>query len=105
MKIISKKRVGINTHEFMFESGCWVSVTIPSNGDEGSWEFQRNPEDENTYREGGLWFDDVVVDTPMGKQMRKQLVDYDGCYELPYAVIVAVETVTQINVYLELDED
>lgn len=104
MKIKSKKRVGINTHEYFFES-CWVSVTIPSDGDEGSWEYQRDPEDEETYEEGGLWFNDVLVDTPQGVMKRKQLVDYDGCYELPYAVIVAVENETKMKVDLEVDEE
>lgn len=105
MKIRSKKRVGINTYEYFFEIGCWASVTIPSNGDEGSWEYRKYTELKDSYRKGGLWFDDVVVETPQGIMTRKQLVDYDGCYELPYAVIVAVEDVTKIKVDFEVDEE
>lgn len=79
MKIIERKN-----DEFKFDNGAWVKVSIDGeygvniNGEYGSWEYQSDEDDEETYSEGGLWFED------------KWLADYDGCYELPEEVIMAL---------------
>ena len=54
----------------------WCTVELPDMGDEekGSWEYMSDEQDSETYESGGLWFDG------------RYLVDYDGCYELPYMV-------------------
>lgn len=80
MKIIERKN-----DEFKFDNGAWVRVSIDGvygvhiNGEYGSWEYQSDEDDEQTYSEGGLWFED------------KWLADYDGCYELPEEVEMAIK--------------
>lgn len=71
MKIIESKN-----KEFKFDNGAWAKIDI--DGESGSWEYQEDEDDEETYSEGGLWFEG------------KELVDYDGCYELPEEVALAV---------------
>ena len=63
----------IKTAEFTTVSGEWVKIHTQAE----SWEYQRDPEDEETYMEGCLETDDERPFTITG---------YDGCYELPYAV-------------------
>ena len=77
MKIVEKKKAEKST-EFKFENGAWVKIHH-MDGEYGSWEYQEDEEDEETYSEGGLWFED------------KKLVDYDGCYELPEEVKLALD--------------
>ena len=81
MKIIERnnerKREATND-EFKFDNGAWVRIYIGEN-ERGSWEYQSDEEDEETYSEGGLWFED------------KWLADYDGCYGLPEEVIMAIK--------------
>lgn len=72
MKIIERKN-----DEFKFDNGAWVKISI-YDSESGSWEYQSDVDDEQTYSEGGLWFED------------KWLVDYDGCYELPEEVLMAL---------------
>ena len=76
MKIIKKKQEKKAT-EFNFDNGAWVKIHN-ADGEYGSWEFQADEDDEETYSEGGLWFEG------------KELVDYDGCYELPEEVRMAL---------------
>lgn len=60
-------------HEFKFDSGEWVSIS------EGGWEYQEDEDDEDSYSEGGLWFEN------------RELVDFDGAFELPKLVIFALK--------------
>jgi len=78
MKITETIKVSERTKEFKFDNGAWASVCIfPEDGD-GSWEYQRDEDDEETYLEGSLWLDGKVV-------------DYDGCYDLPTEVVLAIK--------------
>ncbi len=78
MKIIEKiKNKG--TLEVRFANGTWVKVYDGSDTGIGSWEYQTDEDDEETYSEGSLEFDG------------RTLTGYDGCFELPMAVIIAVE--------------
>jgi len=79
MKIV-KKENGHSTDstEFKFDNGAWVSIYNGGDTRMGSWEFQADEEDGETYSEGGLWIDNNVVE------------DYDGCYELPEEVRMAL---------------
>ncbi len=74
---ISEKTIKNGAHEFKFEGGAWVKLDI--DGEYGSWEFQEDEDDEETYSEGGLWFEGM------------ELVDYDGCFELPEEVAAAIK--------------
>ena len=77
MKITEKKvRDSVST-EYKFDNGAWVCVYIEYEG--GAWEYQSDENNEETYSEGGLWFDD------------NELVDYDGCFELPEEVKLALK--------------
>lgn len=78
MKIIEKKKVSKRCTEFKFDNGAWVSVICAGGTDEGSWEYQWDEDDDETYAEGGIWFEDM------------ELVGYDGCYGLPEEVKMAV---------------
>ena len=60
-------------YDFKFDSGEWVSIS------EGGWEYQEDEDDEDSYSEGGLWFEN------------RELVDFDGAYELPKKVISALK--------------
>lgn len=80
MKIIERKNER-NDCEFKFDNGAWVKISI-DDSESGSWEYQSDEEDEETYSEGGLWF---LLDEG------KWLVDYDGCYELPEEVVIAIK--------------
>ncbi len=77
MKIISRNEevnFGEKVHNFYFdENDTWVGITPSS----GSWEIQ-DGEDDETYMSGGYVVDGNTV------------IDYDGCYELPAAVILAL---------------
>jgi len=77
MKITESKKVNERTTEFKYDNGAWVSVCTDK--EDGSWEYQWDEDDEETYSEGGLWFED------------KTLTDYDGCYELPEEVKMALK--------------
>jgi len=73
MKIIENKH-----NEFRFDNGAWVRIILKEDSEDGSWEFQSDEDDEETYSEGCLLFEN------------KELIDYDGCYELPKEVEMAV---------------
>lgn len=79
MKITEKKVRNERSTEFKFDNGAWACVYIDTDDGEGSWEYQSDDNDEETYSDGGLWFDG------------KELVDYDGCYELPEEVMLAIK--------------
>lgn len=79
MKITEKKVRNERSTEYKFDNGAWACVYAGYEDGQGSWEFQSDEEDEETYSEGGLWFEDKV------------LVDYDGCYELPKEVAMAIK--------------
>lgn len=42
-----------------------------------SWEYMSDENDEDTYESGNLYTDD---------DDDKTIIDYDGCYNLPYAI-------------------
>lgn len=64
---------------FDFNDGCWVCIDLAKDYKEvGAWQIQTNPEDEETYAEGGIWFNG------------EQIEDYDGCYDLPKEVKTAL---------------
>ena len=75
---ITERKVGKKSQEFKFDNGAWVRIFI-DDSESGSWEYQSDEDDEETYSEGGLWFED------------KWLADYDGCYELPEEVEMAIK--------------
>lgn len=79
MKITEKKVRNERSTEFKFDNGAWACIYAGYEDGEGSWEYQSDEDDEETYSEGGLWFEG------------KELVDYDGCYELPEEVILAIK--------------
>ena len=79
MKITEKKIKNERVTEFKFDNGAWVCICAGHEDDSGSWEYQSDEDDEETYYEGGLWFEG------------KELVDYDGCFELPEEVAVAIK--------------
>lgn len=76
MQIVKKQ---ICRAEFTFDNGAWVNVDCPAGGyGNGSWEYQSDADDEETYSEGSLIFEN------------KELVDYDGCLVIPREVVMAV---------------
>lgn len=77
MKIIEKKQ-NEESVEVRFDNGTWVKVCDGSGTGIGSWEYQTDEDDEETYSEGFLEFEG------------RTLTGYDGCFELPKEVIVAV---------------
>ena len=79
MKITETIKVSERTKEFKFDNGAWASVYIDTEDGEGSWEYQSDEDDEETYSEGGLWFEG------------QELFDYDGCYVLPKEVALAIK--------------
>lgn len=65
--------------DFYFKDGCWVCIGLAKDKTEvGYWEIQSNPKDDDSYSEGGLWFNG------------EQIQDYDGCYDLPKHVKTAL---------------
>lgn len=74
---IVEKNVKDGSREYRFDNGAWVKLDI--DGEYGSWEYQEDEDDEETYMEGGIWFDG------------KQIEDYDGCFELPEEVKIALK--------------
>ena len=79
MKITEKKVRDKTSTEYKFDNGAWVCIHAGYEDGTGSWEYQSDEDDEETYSEGGLWFEG------------KELVDYDGCYELLKEVAMAVK--------------
>lgn len=73
-KIVKKEKNGKN-NEFFFEDGAWVNVNLSGE----FYEYQKNPQDGDSYIEGELELIDENS-TPV-------LVGYDGCFELPEEVI------------------
>ena len=73
---IEEKKIKDGAREYKFDNGAWVKLDI--DGEYGSWEYQEDEDDEETYMEGGIWFDG------------KQVEDYDGCFELPEEVVAAL---------------
>lgn len=73
---IEEKKIKDGAREYKFDNGAWVKLDI--DGEYGSWEYQED-DDEETYMEGGIWFDG------------KHIEDYDGCFELPEEVKVALK--------------
>lgn len=74
---IVEKNFNDGAREYKFDNGAWVKLDI--DGEYGSWEYQEDEDDEETYMEGGIWFDG------------KQIEDYDGCFELPEEVKIALK--------------
>lgn len=77
MKIRTKINVSLHTCEYTFTDDSWCSVCVL--GDTGSWEYQEEDGDDETYQEGGLWLEGENV------------VDYDGCACLPEQIVIALK--------------
>lgn len=76
---IDKIEVYTSSVSFIFNDKCWVNIGLATDvHEEGHWEIQHDPDDEQTYSCGGLWFNGEQVD------------DYDGCYQLPEPVLTAL---------------
>lgn len=69
MTIIEKKSEH-GGHEYKFDNGEWVCLWP----EDESWEYQKDPDDEETYMSGGFELEGNTVE------------GYDGCFELPQAV-------------------
>ena len=65
-------------HEYRFDNGAWVRLLPEEAPDEGSWEFMGDEDDEETYMSGGYLLEG------------KTLYEYDGCFELPKEVVLAM---------------
>lgn len=81
MKIEKKLESENGIASYWFDNGAWARVDMGEGWpmiDYGSWEFQADEHDAETYMEGGLWIEG------------EQVVDYDGCYELPEEVKMAL---------------
>ena len=86
---ITKKVDNLGDHEFWFDNESWVRI----NENEECYEYQSDPNDEETYFEGYLEFDED----------KTTLEGYDGCYELPEEVIMACKELgLQISEYIEM---
>lgn len=72
---ITKRSVNEGIHHFWFDDvdESWVAITPGSH----CWEYEKN-KDDDTYVSGSYVTDGSVV------------IDYDGIYELPVAVILAL---------------
>lgn len=89
MAKITKKADNLGDHEFWFDNGSWVRI----NENEECYECQSDPNDEETYFEGCLEFDDD----------KTTLEGYDGCYELPEEVILACKELgLKISEYIDM---
>jgi len=82
MKVTEKKTIESIT-EFKFDNGAWARIVIRTETgsfETGSFEYQEDVNDDGeSYEEGGLWFND------------KTLEDYDGVFELPEEIKVALK--------------
>lgn len=88
MAQITKKVDNLDKHEFWFDNGAWCSVDT-----NGSYEYQEDENDEETYFEGCLEFSDD----------KTTLEGFDGCYELPEEVILACKELgLKIDEYIEM---
>lgn len=74
---ITEKQIKEGGHEYRFDNGCWVCLW-PEDAEGGTWEFQSDERDEETYSSGGYLLQDNAV------------YDYDGCVDLPLEVIMAM---------------
>lgn len=74
MKIIEHKIIGNSVHEYFFDTGESVGFDFQSLW----WEYLKDPEDPETYMSGCLVLEDDTI------------IDYDGCYELPQAVMTCL---------------
>lgn len=63
---------------FKFDNGAWASIDT-----RGSYEYQEDEDDEETYIEGSLEFERI--------DGKLTLTDFDGCFELPEEVVAAVQ--------------
>ena len=76
---IAKFEMSGRCMNFDFKNGYWVCIGLAKDKTEvGYWQIQSNPDDDDSYSEGGLWFNG------------EQIQDYDGCYELPKHVKTAL---------------
>ncbi len=70
---ITKQEKKDGVENIYFDTQEWVAI----NKSEGSWEYQEG-DDDDSYISGGFVVDGVTV------------VDYDGCYEMPEAVMLSL---------------
>jgi len=77
---LSSRNIEGKYHNSYFDNGVWVGI-IP---EDKTWEYQ-DSDDEETYISGSF--------TVEGKTV----IDYDGCYELPAEVVMALATEYDID--------
>lgn len=70
---ITKREKKDGVENFYFDTEEWVAI----DKSEGLWEYQEG-DDEESYLSGGFVVDGGTV------------IDYDGCFELPNVVILAL---------------
>lgn len=70
---ITSRNIEDGVHNTYFDNDVWVGIT-PA---EQTWEYQEGDDDES-YMSGGYTVDGCTV------------IDYDGCFELPKEVILAL---------------
>lgn len=82
MVILSRNKeyqFGECIENFYFDNDVWVGIRKL----EGIWEYQESDDDE-TYLSGGF-----VVDG-------NSVIDYDGCFEIPREVVMALRELSYI---------
>ena len=77
---LSSRNIENNCHNFYFDNGTWVGITP----DDETWEYQEG-DDEETYSSGCFILEGKTV------------IDYDGCFELPKEVVLALATEYDID--------
>ena len=78
---LSSRNIEDNCHNAYFDNGAWVGITP----EDEIWEYQMQ-DDEDTYMSGSFTVEDNTV------------IDYDGCYELPAEVIMALAEEYDIDI-------
>lgn len=74
MKITERRENNV----FLFDNGAMVCIGN-ENCHIGLWDYRSDAEDEEPSFSGSLWFDGDVLE------------EYDGCYELPEEVVIALK--------------
>ncbi len=78
---ITKREKKDGVENFYFDTEEWVAI----DKSEGLGEYQEG-DDEESYMSGG-----IVVDGG-------EVIDYDGCYSLPQAVILALGQIFDVDI-------
>ena len=78
---ITKQEKKDGVENIYFDTQEWVAI----DKSEGLWEYQEG-DDEESYISGGFVVDGGTV------------IDYDGCYELPKAVMLALALFYEMDI-------